>query len=163
MRAALSIPHRHRNVSRNAARAWSRAARCCLVLLACLAQLLVPAQPRHAPHIASHSIVFITAATSSGLSLTSSARNNQASAARLIARWLPRWQRPRHHANTTIARVARRCMPMQLVGILRSFCRGNDAGGLCAAVCPKPSRRPRALAHLPGLRILPGSRARHQS
>lgn len=71
MRAACFHPPRHRVISRNAASAWSRAARCCLVLLACLAQLLVPAQHRHAPAIASHSIVFITAATSSGLKLAS--------------------------------------------------------------------------------------------
>ena len=71
MRAACFQPHRHRVTSRNTASAWSRAARCCLVLLACLAQLLVPAQHRHAPAIASHSIVFIPAATSSGLTLAS--------------------------------------------------------------------------------------------
>ena len=69
MRAGSFQPHYHRIFSRNATKALSRAARCCLVLFACLAQLLVPAQHRHAPAIASHSIVFITAATSSGLTL----------------------------------------------------------------------------------------------
>ncbi len=71
MRAALSIPIRHVNASRNAARGWTRAARCCLILLACLAQLLMPAQPRHVSHFASRSTVLTTVAAGSNLSLTS--------------------------------------------------------------------------------------------
>ncbi|MGH6936678.1 MAG: hypothetical protein ACRED2_10940, partial [Methylocella sp.] len=41
--------------------------RCCLVLFACLAQLWTPAQHRHAPSIAAHSVVLDTANTGSGL------------------------------------------------------------------------------------------------
>ena len=59
------------NASRNAARGWTRAARCCLILLACLTQLLAPAQPRHAPHFASRPAVLTTVAAGSNLSLTS--------------------------------------------------------------------------------------------
>jgi hypothetical protein len=46
---------------------WTRAARCCLVLLACLAQLWMPAQHRHAPGFAAHSMVHEIAASSSGV------------------------------------------------------------------------------------------------
>ncbi|MGO9234326.1 MAG: DUF2946 family protein [Methylocella sp.] len=71
VRAASFQPPRHRDFSRNDARGWTRAVRCCLVLFACLAQLLVPAQHQHAPGFASHTIVFTTVATSSGLTLAS--------------------------------------------------------------------------------------------
>jgi hypothetical protein len=53
--------------SRSPARGWTRAARICLVLLACLAQLWMPAQHRHAPGVAAHSMVFDSAATGSGV------------------------------------------------------------------------------------------------
>ena len=69
MRAGRFQPSRHWVLSRNAAKGWTRAARCLLVLLACLAQLLVPAQHRHAQPTVSHSTVFTTAATGSGLAL----------------------------------------------------------------------------------------------
>ena len=93
-----------------------------------------------------------------GLRSRVSTRNNQASAARLISPTpVPTMMAPRHHANTTIARVARRCMPQP------GYCLPRQRGWPMHRVCPKPSRRPRALAHLRGLRLLPGSRARHQS
>jgi hypothetical protein len=57
--------------SRSSARGWTRAARICLVLLACLAQLWMPAQHRHAPGSAAHSMVHETAAGSSGVTLAS--------------------------------------------------------------------------------------------
>jgi hypothetical protein len=57
--------------SRSPARGWTRAARFGLVLLACLAQLWMPAQHRHTPGIAAHSMVFDTAATGLGLTLAS--------------------------------------------------------------------------------------------
>lgn len=61
MRAAALRPTQH--LTRSSARGWARAARCCLVLLACLAQLSAPAQHRQMPGFAAHSIV--TAARSS--------------------------------------------------------------------------------------------------
>jgi hypothetical protein len=57
----------NRPLSRSPARGWTRAARCCLVLLACLAQLWTPAQHRHTPGFAAHSMVHETAASSSGV------------------------------------------------------------------------------------------------
>ena len=93
-----------------------------------------------------------------GLRSRASTRNNQASAARLISPTpVPTMTAPRRHANTTIARVARRCMPRP------GYCLPRQRGWPMRRVCPKPSRRPRASAHLRGLRLLPGSRARHQS
>jgi hypothetical protein len=71
VRAVCFQPPRYRVFSRNAARGWTRAARCCLILLACLAQLLVPAQHRHMHGIASHATVSFAAATGSGLTLAS--------------------------------------------------------------------------------------------
>ncbi len=65
MRAAGLRPSKH--FSRSRATGWTRAARFCLVLLACLAQLLVPAQHRHAPGFAAHSMVHEIAASSSGV------------------------------------------------------------------------------------------------
>jgi hypothetical protein len=53
--------------SRSPARGWTRAARICLVFLACLAQLWMPAQHRHPPGIAAHSVVHEIAAGSSGV------------------------------------------------------------------------------------------------
>ena len=53
--------------SRSPARGWTRAARICLVILACLAQLGMPAQHRHSPGIAAHSMVHQIAASSSGV------------------------------------------------------------------------------------------------
>ena len=55
VRATGLRPSQH--FSRSPARGWTRAARCCLVLLACLAQLWMPAQHRHAPGFAAHSMV----------------------------------------------------------------------------------------------------------
>jgi hypothetical protein len=51
--------------SQSPARGWTRAARCCLVLLACLAQLWMPAQHPHTLGFAAHSVVDETAASSS--------------------------------------------------------------------------------------------------
>ena len=65
MRAAGLRPSKR--FSRSPARGWTRAARICLVFLACLAQLWMPAQHRHAPGIAAHSMVHETAASSSGV------------------------------------------------------------------------------------------------
>jgi hypothetical protein len=65
VRAGGLRPSKH--FSRSPARGWTRAARICLVLLACLAQLWVPAQHRHAPGIAARSVVHATAASSSGV------------------------------------------------------------------------------------------------
>jgi hypothetical protein len=65
VRAADLRPSKH--FSRSPARGWTRAARICLVLLACLAQSWMPAQQRHAPGIAAHSVVYDTATTGSGL------------------------------------------------------------------------------------------------
>jgi hypothetical protein len=48
-------------------RGWTRAARFCLVLLACIAQLWMPAQHRHAPGFAAHSADYDTATTGSGV------------------------------------------------------------------------------------------------
>jgi hypothetical protein len=58
---------RNRHLSRRSARSWARAARCCLVFLACLAQLWTPALHWHAPRIASRSVLLDTATTGSGL------------------------------------------------------------------------------------------------
>jgi hypothetical protein len=58
---------RNQHLSRRSARGWTRAARCCLVFLACLAQLWTPAQHWRAPAIASHSVVLATPTTGSGL------------------------------------------------------------------------------------------------
>ena len=53
--------------SRSPARAWIRTARCCLVFLACLAQLLGAAQQhQHMPGFAAHAMVHEAAASSSG-------------------------------------------------------------------------------------------------
>jgi hypothetical protein len=71
VRAVCLQSPRHRVFSRNPARGWTRALRCSLILFACLAQLLGPAQHRHAPGLASHTIVFTTLATDSGLTLAS--------------------------------------------------------------------------------------------
>jgi hypothetical protein len=60
----------HRGVSRSSARSWTRSVRCCLVVLACLAQLFA-APHRHSPGFAARSIVSDTAATGSGFSLAS--------------------------------------------------------------------------------------------
>jgi hypothetical protein len=57
--------------SRSPARGWTRAARICLVFLACLAQSWMPAQHRHAPGSAAHSMVHEAAAGSSGLTSAS--------------------------------------------------------------------------------------------
>jgi hypothetical protein len=57
----------NRPLSRSPARGWTRAARICLVILACLAQLWTPAQHRHAPGIVAHSVVLDTATAGSGL------------------------------------------------------------------------------------------------
>jgi hypothetical protein len=65
VRAAGFRPSKH--FSRSPARGWTRAARCCLVLLACLAQLWMPAQHPHTPGIVAHSVVHETAASSSGV------------------------------------------------------------------------------------------------
>jgi hypothetical protein len=56
-----------KHFSRSPARGWTRAARICLVFLACLAQSWMPAQHRHAPGIAAHSVVHETAASRSGV------------------------------------------------------------------------------------------------
>ncbi len=53
--------------SRSPARGWTRAVRICLVLFACIAQLWMPAQPRHARGFAAHSVIYDTATTGSGL------------------------------------------------------------------------------------------------
>jgi hypothetical protein len=53
--------------SQSPARGWTRAARICLVILACLAQLGMPAQHRHSPGIAAHSMFRQVAASSSGV------------------------------------------------------------------------------------------------
>ncbi len=93
-----------------------------------------------------------------GLRSRASTRNNQASAARLISPPPdPTMTAPRRHANTTIARVARRCMPRP------GYCLPRQRGWSMRRACLKPSHRPRASAHLRGLRLLLGSRARHQS
>ena len=77
-----------------------------------------------------------------GLRSRASTRNNQASAARLISPTPdPTMTAPRRHANTTIARVARRCMPQP------GYCLPRQRGWPMRRVCPKPSRRPRSSAH----------------
>jgi hypothetical protein len=68
VRVASSQPPQHLDFSRKRARGWTHAARCCLVLFACIAQLLVTAQHRHAPGIASQAIV---SDIGSGLTLAS--------------------------------------------------------------------------------------------
>jgi len=93
-----------------------------------------------------------------GLRSRDSTQNNPASAARLISPTPdPTMTVPRRHANMTIARVARRCMPRP------EYCLPRQRGWSMRRVCPKPSRRPSASAQSPALRLLPGSRARHQS
>ncbi len=67
MRAARLRPPRNRDYSRSPARGWTRAARVCLVLLAFLAQLSMPAQQRHTPGFAAQSMVHGTAASRSGV------------------------------------------------------------------------------------------------
>lgn len=57
------------NLSRRSARGWTRAIRCCLVLLACTAQLWMTAQPRQLPGFAAHFTV--SAVRSSGVTLAS--------------------------------------------------------------------------------------------
>jgi len=69
VRAAGLRPSKH--FSRSPARGWTRAARICLVLLACLAQSWMPAQHRHAPGIAAHSVVHETVATGPDLTQAS--------------------------------------------------------------------------------------------
>jgi hypothetical protein len=46
-----------RGVARESVRGWTRAGRCCLVVLACLAQLWMPPQPWHAAGLAAHAMV----------------------------------------------------------------------------------------------------------
>jgi hypothetical protein len=70
VRAAALRPSPNRGLTRSSPAGGTRAVRCCLILLACFAQLLVPVQHRHTPGIASHSTVLSSAAASSGLSLT---------------------------------------------------------------------------------------------
>jgi hypothetical protein len=65
VRVAGLRPSNH--FSRRPARGWTRAARICLVLLACLAQLSMPAQHPHAPGFAAQSMVHGSAATSTGV------------------------------------------------------------------------------------------------
>jgi hypothetical protein len=60
VRAAALRPSPKRSLKCNSSSGWTRAARCCLILLACLAQSLVIAQHRHAPVIASYSTVAAT-------------------------------------------------------------------------------------------------------
>lgn len=52
--------------SRSPARGWTQAARICLVFLACLAQLWMPAQRLHAAGFAAPSVIYGTAAPGSG-------------------------------------------------------------------------------------------------
>ncbi|MGH6794444.1 MAG: hypothetical protein ACREDH_04415 [Methylocella sp.] len=56
----------HRGVTQSVARDWTRAVRCCLAVVACLAQLMVAAQqhPR-APGFAAHAMVHETGASGS--------------------------------------------------------------------------------------------------
>jgi hypothetical protein len=67
VRAAALRPSPNCGLTRSSSKGWTRAFRCCLILLACFAQLLVPVQHRHAPGIASYPTVFASAATGSGL------------------------------------------------------------------------------------------------
>ena len=60
---------RNQHLSRRSARGWARVARCCLVFLACLAQLWTPALHWHAPRIASRSVLLDAATTGSHLTL----------------------------------------------------------------------------------------------
>jgi hypothetical protein len=56
----------NQQLSRRSARGWARFARDCVVFLACVAQLWMPAQHWHAPAIAAHSSVLDTATAGSG-------------------------------------------------------------------------------------------------
>ena len=70
MRAAGLRPSKR--FSRSPARGWTRAARICLVLLACLAQLWMPAQHQpHAAGFAAHAMVHEAAPSSSGVTAAS--------------------------------------------------------------------------------------------
>jgi hypothetical protein len=60
-------PRPSKDLSRSPARGWTRAARICLVFFSCLAQLSMPAQHRHMPGFAAHSVVHETAAGRSGV------------------------------------------------------------------------------------------------
>jgi hypothetical protein len=62
----------HRGLTRSAARDWTRAVRCCLAVVACLAQLMVAAQHHpHAPGFAAHAMVHEAASSSSGVTAAS--------------------------------------------------------------------------------------------
>jgi hypothetical protein len=59
-------PRPSKHFSRSPAQGWMRAARICVVFLACLAQSWLPAQRLHAMGFAAHSVVHETAASDSG-------------------------------------------------------------------------------------------------
>jgi hypothetical protein len=62
----------HRGLTRSVARDWTRAVRCCLAVIACLAQLMVAAQyHQHAPGFAAHAMVHEAASSSSGVTAAS--------------------------------------------------------------------------------------------
>ena len=62
----------HRGLTRSVARDWTRAVRCCLAVVACLAQLMVAAQHHpHAPGFAAHAMVHEAASSSSGVTAAS--------------------------------------------------------------------------------------------
>ena len=62
----------HRGLTRSVARDWTRAVRCCLAVIACLAQLMVAAQHHpHAPGFAAHAMVHEAASSSSGVTAAS--------------------------------------------------------------------------------------------
>ena len=70
MRAAGLRPSKR--FSRSVARDWTRAVRCCLAVVACLAQLMVAAQHHpHAPGFAAHAMVHEAASSSSGVTAAS--------------------------------------------------------------------------------------------
>ena len=67
MRSAGLWPHPYRGWTPSSSKGWTRAARYWLVFIACLAQLWVPAQHRHAP-FAAHTIVASSGAAGAALS-----------------------------------------------------------------------------------------------
>ena len=137
LREAGLRPHLQRDWPRSSSKGWTRAVQYWLVLLACLAQLWMPPQHRHAPGIATQTIGLHASATNSTL-----ARENQTFAVRRPAAVLALMMAVRQRrAKMTIVLAAPSCLPRL------AFCRRKRRGRPIHRASPQRSRHPRFSVH----------------
>ena len=153
-----------RRFSRSPARGGTRAARICLVILACLAQLWMPAQHRHSPGIAAHSMVHQIAGSSSGVTPASFDGAQSSVPARYTAPVAaPTAATALRLATTAIAPSARAPAAARRSTPRWAFCRRRRRGPPMRRRFPQLPRPPCFSARSHGSRLLPGSPARLQS